>query len=678
MKTKLTFFLMLVFIMHSFSTFAAEPMAAEDAAAVAKARLEIPDYYTDFYGRVSQTDFGTTYDLSWSGNGDAQNPGGNASATLDEKGRVIYYSHFQYGKYEGDYKLSTLDRNGAAAIAAASVARICPEFAGSMRIVDEPNYYERNSGRYYIRFYRYENNIPYFGNYITAVIDAHSKTLSELDVRWDDLSGFRSGEGVIDPQTARAKYLENIGVSLFYSDDSSRSVILMYGANRTAAEYISAFTGEVTRTGISGGNYAVYAPDYSTVADNAVNYDDIVTWDDTAFSEAYEITAREKPGIPDGYAVAAASLVGTASGDSYYNIPFISSGQETINVAIDAKTKEILSYNKTSENAAAGREVSETEAYVIAKAFAQNMTVKFAACADSQKTGRLSFYGSGGYEYTFTFPRLVNGLTYAGDGIKVSVSASGGVTSYRCTWSKRVFPSAAEVVPAGDAADELFLRAGFAVQYAAVAKPGVRTPHSAKDIEIRLVYGFAPGKPVFVNARTGKLCDTSGESYRDGRASVSAGIADHPSGVSIAVLQSSGILPEEEAFRPDENITQLEYLSWIYRATSQYAPDDTESVYNAMIYHYNVLTEAERSDAAEITFEQAVRYLIRLLGYTDVAELADTYVTRFFDETAIDPENIGYAAIAQGLGIVKGNAFTPKRIVTRATAAEIIYNLATS
>ncbi len=318
------------------------------------------------------------------------------------------------------------------------------------------------------------------------------------------------------------------------------------------------------------------------------------------------------------------------------------------------------------------RLISEETAYATAKVFAKKISPKFSLC--SQDTNTTIKFSDGGDGYSFVFPRIVNGLQYLDNGIVVWVNAiSGKVSSYVCKWREGSFPDATQI-SVENAADELFTRVGFSLQYVAIAKSGVLQPKYASDVETRLVYSFIPGKPLYVDSKNGRLCYSDGRAFADDLDKKYNDIEGHPSKKYIETLLSSGILKRADKFRPDESITQRDYLQWICSAVKQYEPEDDETLYDDL-YYYNVISEDEMDAAAELTFEQAIRFLIRILGFTDVAELEDTYVTAFFDEATIDPEYIGYAAISQGLGIVRGNAFTPKRIVTRATAAEIIYNL---
>ena len=68
--------------------------------------------------------------------------------------------------------------------------------------------------------------------------------------------------------------------------------------------------------------------------------------------------------------------------------------------------------------------------------------------------------------------------------------------------------------------------------------------------------------------------------------------------------------------------------------------------------------------------------LLNSLGYGPVAQLPGIFRCDFADASAIPAPDLGYAAIAQGLGIVKGDDngnFAPGRFATRCEAAYMLW-----
>jgi len=89
-----------------------------------------------------------------------------------------------------------------------------------------------------------------------------------------------------------------------------------------------------------------------------------------------------------------------------------------------------------------------------------------------------------------------------------------------------------------------------------------------------------------------------------------------------------------------------------------------------------IVKEGEKDPDAIITRENAVKFIIRVLNYEKVANIRGIFIVPFEDAEDIAPELEGYVAIAAGLKIVSGSGgkFNPKKELTRAEAAVMIYN----
>ena len=67
--------------------------------------------------------------------------------------------------------------------------------------------------------------------------------------------------------------------------------------------------------------------------------------------------------------------------------------------------------------------------------------------------------------------------------------------------------------------------------------------------------------------------------------------------------------------------------------------------------------------------------LLHCAGYSGVAGLQGIFTCSYTDREEIPESLLGYAALAQGLGIVGGEgAFAAGRTATRAEAAVMLYN----
>lgn len=135
-------------------------------------------------------------------------------------------------------------------------------------------------------------------------------------------------------------------------------------------------------------------------------------------------------------------------------------------------------------------------------------------------------------------------------------------------------------------------------------------------------------------------------------------------------------------FGPNEAIRQKDMLAlmlsmWGARYDpGQLTGDQADTLYQEA-YWRGLLSRAERSDDKLLTRADVVKLILDGAGYGSAAKLEDIYTCRYTDAAAIPAAFYGYAALAQGLGLVqsRGAAFSGERTAIRAEAAVMMYNL---
>ncbi len=200
--------------------------------------------------------------------------------------------------------------------------------------------------------------------------------------------------------------------------------------------------------------------------------------------------------------------------------------------------------------------------------------------------------------------------------------------------------------------------------------------------EVKLVYGARVGKPVMFDANTGVVIDYTGAPYKERKPAAYTDISGHYAENMINALAEQGITLEGAEFKPDEKILQKEYLKMLSRLADYYSPTpmaETSEEYDRL-YAYlmtkGVIKEGEKNPDAFITKEDAVKFIIRAINYDEVADIKGIFISGFSDDSEINPDLIGYVAIAKGLKIVSGynGNFNPKTELTRAQGAVVVYN----
>ncbi len=215
-------------------------------------KIDVPDNYTVFTSWHDIAD-DVNYILSWLGD-DAD--GGVLTVVADSQMRIESYSKYEYGKYMGNNKLSSIDYDTAVNIATDFVKKLAPEFYDKLVIVKQSNFIARNNENYDVLFYRYENNIPCYSDYVTVSVDAYTKEPIEYNANWTDCERISPSYRTISKSKASELYFQNIGVFL---NESSNG--LMYSIDK--GKYINAYTGKVISFGdcVSAAGEAVLTPE---------------------------------------------------------------------------------------------------------------------------------------------------------------------------------------------------------------------------------------------------------------------------------------------------------------------------------------------------------------------------------------------------------------------------------
>ena len=345
----------------------------------------------------------------------------------------------------------------------------------------------------------------------------------------------------------------------------------------------------------------------------------------------------------------------------------------SVNVSLNAKTKELISFYKYMDyDSKAKANITKAEAMEIAKAYVKKQqpgkVAQVELVNENLKDGQLSYY--------FRFIRKNNAIYVESDSISVTVNTvNKEVTAYNIDWYNGTLPPKGEVIDLNKAYDILFNDIGYELKYATIydyEKP------EGENKEIRLVYGINNRKPVNIDAHTGNLLDNSGEIYKDKMTILYIDIDDSYAKDMINTLAEYGVGFSENEFKPKDRIKQKDFMYLLFKSMNSWMDineDNVDKVYEELI-NSNIIKAEEKSPERILTKEESVKYIIRAMNYTKVAELKDIYKEMFKDSNDINPSLLGHMNIAYGLGIINGDGLgniTPKGELKREDAASIIY-----
>lgn len=632
--------------------------AMENALRSVKERIEIPAECTEFSSGSHEAYGIKTYNFSWHTK-DAEEYKYVDAACLED-GTITEYSTTDT-KDTSAPKIPTLSKTDAKEIAEVFIESINPEFPYEIKLNDSFD------GSIYSNAYRfgievYVNGILFEDGTGSVAVNSETGKVTHYYMNYVPVE-FPSVEEAISVEEAKKAYSEKLGLKLVYKtytdDDNNEKAYPAYVQKNIDNTYINALTGDTitlydgedsARYQASGGamkemataNDAGFTPQEMTELENVkglISKADIEK----------QIKGNKTLGLSSDTVVTSTILRKQYNKDEYrYEITMLS-GDESIYTSLDAKTGEILSYyrygdDKNDENC-------------------QNDKTLKALAGD--KADEYEYDADGKY-----YQRYVNGIPVEDDIVSIAYS-DGTLTQYSISYTDVDFPALDEVISAADAEKAMFDINGYEISYVL----------NNSDNALAAVPVYAHDY-ININAFTGKAVTYNDEEVSDNEGKIEySDIDNHYAKEIIKTLAYYGIGFDGGEFKPDEKITQKDYISLL--TTLNQSPIvimeadglQYDRAYSSAI-RQNIISADERDDNAIVTREMAAVYLIRAIGAEQFAKYDSIYVTAFKDVTQYK----GYIALLNAMGIVSGNGdgtFTPQREITRAESAVMIYNYLT-
>ena len=528
---------------------------------------------------------------------------------------------------------------------------------------------------YTVRFERLENSIPVAGDYISINLDSQTLEVINYNANWTEAE-FPAPENILTIQQAKDAYINNIGYELIYNivaeDKQVKEIYLSYKAKDTSA-YIDAFDGEAKIH-----SYVVY----TTGSGSATN--DMLLKEEAALSpeeqklvdEINKMISKEDAekiarGISEFKIQEDAEVTGYSVSQNRYgefiaSVNFSKNSKDDYyyaNVSINAKTREVISFNASQKN----QELTEYEAEK-AKANADAFLNKHYAEKIAQTKPKFTI--GEGDKYSFTYDRYVNGVRVNNDKLTVSTNPyTGEISRFNCSWTDTQFPSADNVISPNMIYKNVLTDNNFRLQYITSTEYvyDEETGKETKSTNANLAYALCE-YPIF-NAETGVEINSAGKpvtekfkGYND--------IENHYCKTAAEELAKIGIYFEGNSLNPDNAVTQEEFLKLMLKAVKGINYIDKDDLYRYAVQD-GIITNEEIG--TPLTRINAVKYFINALGFKAAAEIKGIYNCPFAD---VDLNLQGYAALAGGLGIINTQTDTLRAysLLSRAECLTMIYN----
>lgn len=294
---------------------------------------------------------------------------------------------------------------------------------------------------------------------------------------------------------------------------------------------------------------------------------------------------------------------------------------------------------------------------------------------------------------SYTFAQKVNGYFFPSNALYISVNAkTGTIDSFNKNWTDNIEFGPAEGIITNEAACAAYSNA-FDTRLSYVGVP-VKVDPSRPELIPYAEYGysfvyqltlsytsFAEDYVLGVDALTGepvvsKAQATEPYTYDD--------ISGHYAEKQIMKLAEHGIGYFGKSFLPSKKLTQLDMILLFLSADGYRLQVDADNMTDEAIdqlyntaYYRNIISKDQKDPKKLMTRADVIRTILKMSGYDKTANLKGIYVVNFKDSSSIRDADYGYFAIAQGLGIIRGDGngnVNPYATSTRVEAALMLYN----
>lgn len=665
---------------------AAENTMGDELASVAqqvKATLGIDDSYTSFHGEPQSNGDVSTWWLYWEGEG-----GRSIEVNATAQGKVLNYqcADEQSGGYDGSFAPTFAKLSGEEG------RKLAQDFLNRVLTPEESATLTQNSN------YRSVDSLAY--NVAIALNGVPSPLSGRIEVSaahravvsfWrSDSAGFQGGipsaKPAVQQAAAAATLYGDETLLLEYTTDPQRSgqqldtAVLQYVPADSDRRAVDAQTGKLLNINAMR---EAYARDEAASggAKNASSDSGLTQAEQEGVEKLQGILNRQQldaklRAMPE-LGLSAFSLEGAVysyqkEADTYLcSLDYARrSGDEyELKYAyVDAKTGVLRSFFTSSSKEAAL--MSAKAAQAKAEAFLQKYY------PDNYSKTKHYEASSLASENACVYAQNANGYFYTDNRYELVFRQDGTLSSLRAAWRDVAFEKPEGLVTM-EAARQAW-QAARPVRLAYVAVPVENRVTRGYTEKLTLAYELAPdASGVYgVDAKTGKVL-THAENTGDTAIVYSDVTAADK---EITALAAAGVGYKTGTFEKNKELTQVDMLAFLVSAEGWYYDPAEEGALDRLYnraYNLGMLQKSERKEDKTITRGELVKTILDMSGYGKSAQLQGIFVCHFTDSATIPAAYYGYAAIAQGLGMVRGDGqgrFLAEGTATRGQMAIMLYN----
>lgn len=274
----------------------------------------------------------------------------------------------------------------------------------------------------------------------------------------------------------------------------------------------------------------------------------------------------------------------------------------------------------------------------------------------------------------YRYLRQVNGLPFISNATALQLNEyTGAIHSYYSFWdSVRDVPSAKPALSSADVyalfKEEMPLQLVYRVE---AVPPDSGSEAAPETWQARLVYENPQLAAAVIDAHSGERYDYIASSDSEQNREYSD-LTDHP--LQEQLQQTAAFLgfPDEELFRPEDIISQGEFLQWLSCLQEySYPHRSSEDIYREMISQ-RVVEERQQKPQHRLQQWEGVLYLMRRLGYGRVEKVDADLYRLHASSPRLSGHASAYVALAEKHGWID-SGFQAEAELSRAEALMMIY-----
>lgn len=674
-------------------------ISLEQAIQTAKELFPETKLYPDFSSEFNSSPMRSTWGLRWEASADEQ---GNLFVEVDaHSGEIISFNQW---KPEPDSNAPTsMTLSQAQGLASQWLQKLVPQKSSRLRLVSGNDVIPLNgygNASYNFRWERVENGIPVVGEGAYMEINGRTRNIISYHLNWLETPMVDTGKAIPreqafgvfqEQQMLKLQYFMPWEVRPLAADGNKEKLRLVYRIDHPSNGTIDALTGKPLV--LKEGQWKEEMANYAMMGGmgESKRAADLTPQEISELEKNSKILSRDQAAarvkqwvdIPSQATLTSANLgrdwgnPETRVWNLNWNLNATDSSTPPFELwaRVDAMSGRLYSFHLYGGEDSVPPKLDRNAAQAIADDFlgkVEPQLVGQVKLSPDPNSNTKEIQGN----HDFRYNRQVNGISFPRDGMTVTVSSrEHKVVGYDLTWWPQEFPAAAGAIEATGANQRFLEGAPLTLCY-------IHINQRNQSSQLALVYQPLPSSQdepfAMLDAITGEKLDGAGNplTSKPGKKSFTD-ISGHFAEKQIKLMGQAGLMSEfGNQFKPDQPIKNIDFLRTLIGAREGIWQLENMNDNRVISYCQTRGWLTGKIDPQELLPRQLMtQVVIRSMGLETVARRPAMFKNPFPEDSTITEANLGYVALANGLGLLHVNqAFNGDGPVTRGEVAYTLVN----